>query len=425
MKMETLTLGSTGPNVKLIQSLLNKMGYNPGPLDGIFGQMTQLAVAAFQRDAGLVADGVVGTITWNSFNNILRGYANYIVSPGDTFYDIARRFYTTVNAVITANPGIDPNYLFVGQNIVVPYGIDVVFTDIDYTYEIMEMNIKALKARYPFLEVGVAGNSVMGKSLYYIRLGSGPNQVFYNGSHHAFEWITSSLLMKFIENYAKAYSTGRNIRGNNISHLFNQSSIYIIPMVNPDGVDLVLGAIAPQSPFYQLAVSINYTGLPISQVWKANIRGTDLNLNYPANWDLEKQYELSIGITGPSPQGYGGPTPLSEPETAAIVNFTYQHDFRLVIAYHTQGDVIYWQYFNLAPPESSQIAERFSEISGYSVSSNPEEASYAGYKDWFIMEYGRPGFTIEVGLGVNPISIYQFDTIYNENEGILLLAAVI
>lgn len=134
-------------------------------------------MAAFQRDNGLTADGIVGPATWNAFNNIVRGYANYTIRPGDTFYSIARRFYTTVNAIITANPGLNSNALAIGQTIKVPYGIDVVFTDIDYTYEIMEMNIQALKARYPFLEVGVIGQSVMGNNLYCIRLGTGPNQV--------------------------------------------------------------------------------------------------------------------------------------------------------------------------------------------------------------------------------------------------------
>lgn len=54
--METLFLGSTGPNVKLIQSLLTRIGYNPGPVDGIFGLQTQQAVTVFQRDNGLTED---------------------------------------------------------------------------------------------------------------------------------------------------------------------------------------------------------------------------------------------------------------------------------------------------------------------------------------------------------------------------------
>lgn len=423
--MDILTLGSTGPDVKLIQSLLNRIGYNAGSVDGYFGSRTRQAVITFQTRNGLVPDGIVGPATWNVFETLLRGYDIYTIRTGDTLYSLARRYYTSINSILTANPGLNPANLRPGQRITIPYGIDIVFTDIDYTYEIMERNIQGLRVRYPFLEVGIAGKSVLGKNLYYIKLGRGPNQVFYNGSHHAIEWITTPLLMKFIENFSKAYSTGSSIRGYSIPSIWNQSTIYIMPMVNPDGVDLVLEGISPQNPYYQLVNEINKTGQPISKVWKANIRGVDLNLNYPAAWDQEKEYELSQGITGPAPSNFGGDAPLSEPETIATSNFTQQHNFRLVIAYHTQGRFIYYQFQNLAPPESLRIAQLFARVSGYSIGVNPAEASYAGYKDWFIQEYRRPGFTIEVGVGQNPVPISQFNTIYNENEEILLLGAVV
>ncbi|MBC9785204.1 peptidoglycan-binding protein [Heliobacterium chlorum] len=423
--MEYLTLGSTGPFVKLVQSLLNRIGYNAGPVDGILGDQTFQAVIAFQADSGLVPDGVVGPDTWNIINQILRGYDTYYIRPGDTIYNIAQRYRTSASAILTANPGIDPNSLFVGQPIVVPYGIDVVFTDIDYTYEFMELNIQALKARYPFIEVGTLGTSVAGKNLYYIRLGTGSNQVSYNASHHANEWITSLVLMKFVEDFAKAYSVGGSIRGYSIPRIWDYSSIYIVPMVNPDGVNLVVKGIQPGNPYYEQVAQLNGTGQPLERVWKANIRGVDLNLNYPAGWEEEKQIELSLGITGPAPSDYAGPSPLSEPETVAMVNFTTQNNFRLVLAYHSQGEVIYYQYADLAPPEALQIAQLFSQVSGYAISENPEEASYAGYKDWFIQEYRRPGYTIEVGRGENPLPLYQFPEIYEANVEMLLLAALV
>ena len=425
MNMETLTLGSVGPNVKLIQSLLNRIGYNAGAVDGSFGSQTQRAVIAFQRDNRLLPDGIVGPTTWSFFDRFLRGYGTYTIRSGDTLFNIAKRYYTTLNAILMANPGINLNALMVGQRIIVPFGIDVVYTDIDYTYDILERQISGLKARYPFIETGIAGNSVMGKNLSYIRLGRGPNQVFYNASHHANEWITTPLLMKFVENIAKAYSAGGRIRSYSISDIWNRSSIYIIPLVNPDGVDLVNYWPNYTNPAYMQAARLNTTGLPLPRVWKANIRGTDLNLNYPADWEAEHALEIAQGLARPAPRDYGGPAPLSEPESSAMVNFTRQHNFRLVIAYHTQGEIIYYQYKNLGPPETAQIAQLFSRVSGYAISTNPTEASYAGYKDWFIQDYRRPGFTVEVGIGVNPVPISQFPTIYQQNEEILLLGALV
>lgn len=423
--METLRLGSTGPNVKLIQSLLIKLGYAPGQIDGIYGARTQEAVIEFQRDNGLTPDGIVGERTWNVFLKFLRGYDIYTVKSGDTLYNIAERYNTTLNAIITANSDINPNLIYVGQQILVPYGIEVVFTDIDYTYEILERDIEGLKARYPFLETGSIGASVLGKNLYYLKLGNGPREVFYNSAHHSLEWITSPLVMKFAENFLKAYSEGGRIRGYNIPEIWEQSSIYIVPMVNPDGVDLVLKGPDPSNPFYEQLLTWNTTGEPFSQVWNANIRGVDLNRNYPARWELGKAQEQMLGIYGPGPTRYGGPFALSEPETIAVANFTRQRNFRLVISYHSQGRVIFWTYLDLTPPESLGIASLFAEASGYEVANVPPEAAFAGYKDWFIQDFGRPGFTIEVGLGRNPLPIQQFDTIYENNEEIMLLAPLL
>jgi g-D-glutamyl-meso-diaminopimelate peptidase len=423
--MQTISRGSTGPDVRLVQSLLNRIGYNAGPVDGIFGTRTYQAVTAFQANNSLAADGIVGPATWAVLDRLLRGYDTYTVRPGDTLYRIARAYYTTVDAIVTANPGIDPDMIRVGQRLVIPYGIDVVPLDVAPTYEIVQRQIQGLKARYPFLETGSIGKSVMGRELYYIRLGTGSREVSYNASHHANESITTPVLMKFAENYAKAYAAGSSIQGYNIRELFNLTSIYLIPLVNPDGVDLVAYWPNYDDPAFINAARLNRTGLPLPSVWKANIRGVDLNLNYPAEWEKEKEEELEQGVTGPAPRDYGGEAPLSEPESRAMADFTRAHNFRIVIAYHTQGEVIYWQFENYAPPVALTIARQFAAITGYAVEEGTPEAAYAGYKDWFLQEFRRPGYTFEVGRGVNPIPLSQLPAIYRQNEGALLLGAVV
>jgi g-D-glutamyl-meso-diaminopimelate peptidase len=423
--METLRIGSTGTKVKLIQSLLIRIGYDPGRVDGIYGPITQAAVMAFQKDSGVSADGVVGPVTWALFNRILKGYEDYTILPGDTLYGLALKYGTSVEKIIAANPGIDPLNLQVGQNVKIPFGVDVVFTDIDYTYEIMEKNLRALKERYPFLQVGVFAKSVLGKNLYYIKLGEGNTKVHYNASHHALEWITTPLVMKFVENFAKAFVSGQRLRGYSVQEIYESSSIYVVPMLNPDGVDLVLEGLKPDNPYYAQLLSWNQTGLPFSRVWQANIRGVDLNRNYPASWAEAKAQEPMLGVTGPGPTRFGGVAPLSEPESLGLVEFTRTHGFDLVLSYHSQGRVIYWKYKDRMPQGSFEIAQQFSRVSGYLVADVPYEAAYAGYKDYFIEAYNKPGYTIEVGMGRNPLPIEQFGTIYNENEEIMLLAPIL
>ncbi|MCX7614552.1 MAG: M14 family zinc carboxypeptidase [Clostridiales bacterium] len=424
--MRILQAGMSGTDIMEIQALLKKMGYDPGPIDGVFGSKMKQAVIRFQKKFGLAPDGVIGTNTFQKMMPFLLGYDQYIIKPGDTFFKIARRFHTNLSLLLSANPGISSNDLRIGQRIVIPYGINVVDTNISYTYEVLEHDIQGLKARYPFIETGIAGKSILNRNLYYIRLGTGPNQVFYNGAHHALEWITTPLLMKFIEDFSKAYAERRTMTGGyNPRTIWDESSIYIIPMVNPDGVDLVLNGLQPDNPYYDNLIRFNNGSTDFSTVWQANNRGVDLNHNYNAAWEQSKAAESEYGITGPGPTRYSGPYPESEPESKTVADFTRSHNFRLVLAYHSQGEVIYWNFMNMAPPEARLIGEAFSRDSGYALDQTTGIASFAGYKDWFIAAYKRPGFTIEVGNGRNPLPISQFDKIYNDNIKLLLHASII
>ncbi|QXM05524.1 M14 family metallopeptidase [Crassaminicella indica] len=423
--MRVLKRGVQGTDVMEIQALLKKIGYDPGPIDGIFGEKTEMAVKKFQQDNGLIPDGIIGSNTMKVLQPLLLGYDIYTIKAGDTMYKIARKYYTKVINIIAANPNVNPYYLQIGQKIIVPYGIDIVDTNIDYTYDIMKRDIEGLKVRYPFLEVGIAGKSVLGRNLYYIKLGNGPNQVFYNGAHHSLEWITSLLLMKFIENFSKAYIREEVIRGYNTKDIWEKSSIYIIPMVNPDGIDLVLNGLQRNNPYYYQLIKWNKGNIDFSKNWQANNRGVDLNHNYDALWEKSKEAEKEYGIYGPGPTRYSGPYPESEPESKTVADFTRNHNFRLVLAYHSQGEVIYWDFENLAPIEAKKIGEFFAKVSGYTLAETYGIASYAGYKDWFIDKYRRPGYTIEVGKGENPLPIEQFDKIYHDNEEILLLAPLV
>lgn len=304
---------------------------------------------------------------------------------------------------------------------------NIVQTDVSYTYDIMMNNIEQLKNRFPFLEIGNIGYSVLGKPIPYIRLGRGEKEVLYNGSFHANEWITTVVLMKYVEDFCRAYENNSNIYEYRAQDIFNQTSIYLIPMVNPDGVNLVTGAVDENSSIYQnfKYIAGNFPAIPFPDGWKANFNGVDLNLQFPAGWLQAKRIKFEQGYTKPSPRDFVGEGPLTEPEALAMYNFTLRHNFRLILAYHTQGEVIYWKYRNFLPPESEYIGRLFANSSGYTLELTPPESSFAGYKDWFISEYNRPGYTIEAGWGENPLPISQFETIYQDNIGILTIGAVV
>lgn len=374
--METLKLGSTGTIVQYLQSTLKTLGFYSGNIDGIFGNQTKNSVIIFQREFGISADGIVGPNTWNKLSSF---------------------FY-------------------------------IVPTNISYGSNILNINLKGFQSKFPFLEQGNIGYSVLGQGLKYIKFGRGNKQIFYSASIHANEWINSVLLMKFLENLSSAYLNNSTIWGVPASYLFNNYSLYIVPMLNPDGVDLVVGNLAkynPQKYEYAKRLSQNYPQIPFPQGWKANINGIDLNLQFPAEWETAKKNKFAQGYTKPGPRDYVGTAPLVAQEALALYNFTLRKNFFLILAYHTQGETIYWKFLNYLPPNSYEIGRHFSQVSGYLLESTPYASGFAGYKDWFIQNYNLPGYTIESGLGENPLPISQFQDIYNKNIGILILGMLL
>ena len=297
---------------------------------------------------------------------------------------------------------------------------DIVPIDICFTSDVLAWCITRLQARYPFLHVGKAGTSVMGRPIYLLKIGNGPNEVFYNAAHHANEWITSLLLMRFLESYARNCAFGGKMFDIDAQSLYSKTTLSLIPMVNPDGVDLVTGAL-PEDDYVERAVEMArlYSDIPFPSGWKANIRGVDLNLQYPAGWENARATKYAQGVTKPGPRDFVGRMPLSEPESFALYETTRTHDFTLTLSFHTQGKTIYWKYLDYEIKNAYKMAQKFALVSGYEAEETPISSGYAGYKDWFISSFYRPGFTIEAGEGVSPLPLSQFPTIYADCLGMM------
>lgn len=341
----------------------------------------------------------------------------YTVVAGDTLWKIARQNNIPLNLLLQSNPTLETEQLQIGTKIMLPHRVTgrVINGNKNYTYDQLLQDIERLRQVYPNLTTQSIGSSVMGKDIIELRAGSGPSEIHFNAAMHANEWITAGALMQFINDFMLAVTNSQPLNGQYVYPLYSMNTISFVPMVNPDGVNLVINGAPAEEPYRSQVLQINGGSTDFSG-WKANIRGVDLNKQFPALWEVD----AVKGPQQPAPRDYSGEAPLTEPEVQAIADLTRERSFNRVLALHTQGEEIYWGFQGLEPPESELYAQRMAAASGYQAVRNVN--STAGYKDWFIQDWRRPGFTIELGSGQNPLPLSQFPSVSQATTAILLEA---
>lgn len=298
---------------------------------------------------------------------------------------------------------------------------EIVNPNREYTYEHMRTDINKLAKAYPgLISWKSIGKSVDGRNIYAIKLGNGKKEIFLNGAHHAREWLTTNLLMEMIDEYSQAYVKNQRFHGYDVRSILDKVSIWFVPMVNPDGVTLVQkGAFSAKNPKQVLKLNGGNTNF---KAWKANIRGVDLNRQYPADWKT-----IRYVAPAPGPMNYKGKAPLTEPEVKAIYDFTLKHNFKTAVAYHSSGEILYWDFKTKGSLKtlSRKIANQISKKTGYSLVFPGPNPSGGGYTDWFLQDMKKPGFTPEISpyVGNRPVPVSYFNSIWKKNDTIGLMLA--
>ena len=265
----------------------------------------------------------------------------------------------------------------------------------NFDYVKMIKCILQLQKKHTMLETYSVGKSVEGRELFCIKFGCGDKKIFLNGAHHSLEWITASLLMGFSFDFLNSLKKGKKLCGYDTQKIYDDATFYIMPMVNPDGVNVVINGLDEDNEYHRV----------ISEMLSG------------------KKLEKENGIFGAGPTRFSGEEPFSEPETIAVRELFCKEMFNLSIAFHSQGEVIYWDYQNKS--KCFDIAKELSCASGYQLDTAGGITAVSGFKDWVIEKYNLPAFTVEVGKGVNPISFSQFKKIKRDNTKLILKAATI
>lgn len=286
-------------------------------------------------------------------------------------------------------------------------------TDTPFDHARLTAALEHLAASYPFVEHTYLGTSILGRGIPLIKLGTGRRSVLYVGAHHGMEWITSALLVQFLEDFCDAYAHGRQTCGIFPAELCRLCTLYVLPMLNPDGVEYQIHGVAEENPLYERLLEMNGGSTDFSR-WQANARGVDLNHNYNAGFTEYKRLEEENGIACGAPTRYSGLSPESEPEVSLLCNFIRFHRASLcgLMTLHTQGEEIFFRSGGVTLPKSAHTARTLAAMTGYRPSDAEGLASYGGLTDWCVRELGLPSFTIECGKGQNPLPFSDLSSIY-------------
>ncbi len=268
--------------------------------------------------------------------------------------------------------------------------------------------IKELEKEYKKLEdLGaekiVIGKTFLGREICAFAIGCGEPRILVQCAIHAREYITYYLALKYIRQLLNLDLKGKG-------------TIYVVPVVNIDGVALVIDG-EKSIKNKKVRDFVRFIGKGEYKLWKANARGVDLNVNFPARFGTGASNEFR-----PSSSNYVGRFAGSESEVRALMNFTKFIKPTVVLCFHSKGEVIFYDFYQKGKQKrrDKAIAKVVSKSTGYKI--RPTGKSAGGFKDWCVESLGITGITVEVGEEklVHPIEIDFLEKIWEKTKNVLI-----
>lgn len=291
----------------------------------------------------------------------------------------------------------------------------------NYSYSQMNSDLLALAKEFPdLLKISSIGKSELGKDLTLAILGNekAEKKIFVSAAIHAREHMIALYSTAQIEYMLRNPSMICDGTNYTFAELLDKVCFYIVPMSNPDGIEIVQTLTFPDAFKSKYASDPTY----YASQWKANALGVDLNMNFDAEWD--KAGKRPTDSKSPSYLGYKGTSAECAAESKALAEFIRENKFDFVLSYHMMGSVIYWDYGDNKDviEQSREIALRIAAGSGYPLG-DPGSSSVAGLKDYVMSKLATPSLTIEFGTEAAPAAIRDFDNIWARTKNVLAISA--
>ena len=258
----------------------------------------------------------------------------------------------------------------------------------------LEKDLLDLQARHPGLaKVFDIGRSLENRPIYALKISDNvaaeedEAETLILGCHHAREWISVEVPFLLGKTLLERYASDPEVR-----QIVDQSEIWIVPLVNPDGHDY---------------------SVRVYRYWRKNRRdsgggdfGVDINRNYGFQWGID-----NVGSSpNPASEVYRGTSAFSEPETRAVRDLFLRKDFRAVVSYHSYSQAILypWGYTAVPPPDAGtlrdlggRMAGLIREVNGRTYDVGPGIVTLAYLTngdtiDWTYGTAGVPSYTIEL-----------------------------
>lgn len=288
-----------------------------------------------------------------------------------------------------------------------------------YTYEEMVSDLKALYEKYPDrMEVNLIGHSVDKRPLYQVILGNkdSKNAIFIMSTIHGREWMNSWMLMDSLEICLDNWNNPAP-NGEAYKDVFKDCCIYLIPMVNPDGVtisQLGIDAINREEIRNNL---YNMSGAKNPKRWKANANGVDLNRQFSYGWNER------VDVKGPASENFNGTKAFTEPEALAIKAALEQRNFTVAVTYHSMEGAIYWDLGQKGQlrTKTETLATHCKNITGYKLGeASPCKGLEYNYMNF---ECNIPTVCIETGTVACPLPYSQWNKVWKENHMLMVALA--
>ena len=254
-----------------------------------------------------------------------------------------------------------------------------------HSYQETNDELKALAKKYPKIaKIEKIGKSFEKRDVYALRISGAGNRevpkVLYMGMHHAREWIATEVPIHIARELLTKYG-----KDDKITELVNNRVVYIVPIVNPDGL------IWSQTQYSYWRKNRNDNG-------GNRNKGVDPNRNYGYQWG-------NVGASNyMGSDTYHGTGPFSEPCTQNIKRLAEREKFTASLSYHSYSQLILYPFsyaYNVPNPDEaifSELAKGMAKFTGYRPQVSADLYPAMGDSDdWLYGTMGCLAFTIELG----------------------------